>query len=123
MAGRATDDLPFAAMFGVAGSYVGLALVILCLIAQFYVSLWPIGGSPNAEYFFENYLAAPIVIAFFLGYKLFYKQWSIGVDLRAINLDEGRRNYDAVAFKEEMDAERAEQATWPTWKKIWNTVC
>ena len=121
--GRTTDDLPFAAMFGVTGSYIGLGLVILCLIAQFYVSLFPIGGSPDAKYFFENYLAAPIVIFFFVGYKLWYKQWSLGVDLGAINVDEGRRDYDAVAFREEMEAERAEKAAWPAWKRAWNFVC
>ncbi|WP_254648768.1 hypothetical protein, partial [Streptomyces sp. GbtcB6] len=75
MNGRTVDDLPFAAQFGVAGSYVGLGLVIICLMAQFYVSLWPNGGSPDAQYFFENYLAAPIVIFFFVGYKLWYRQW------------------------------------------------
>jgi yeast amino acid transporter len=38
--GRSTDELPFASQFGVWGSYIGLGLNILCLIATFYVSLW-----------------------------------------------------------------------------------
>ncbi|CAG8980588.1 hypothetical protein HYALB_00002586 [Hymenoscyphus albidus] len=122
MNGRTVDDLPFAAMFGTTGSWIGLGLNILCLIAQFYVSLFPIGGQPDAKAFFENYLAAPIVIAFFIGYKCFYKQWSIGVDLSLIQIDEGRRDYDMVAFNEEMAAERAEQASWPAWKRLYNKM-
>jgi amino acid transporter len=107
-------------MFGVTGSWIGLALNILCLIAQFYVALFPIGGSPNAESFFESYLAVPVVIAFFIGYKLFYRQWSLGVKTHEINVDEGRREIDLVAFRAEMDAERAEKATWPWWKRTWD---
>lgn len=115
--GRTVDDLPFAAMFGTTGSWIGLILNILCLIAQFYVALFPIGGSPNAMDFFESYLAAPIVIAFFVGYKLYYKQWSIGVNIADIRIDEGRRELDLDAFKAELDAERAEKATWSWWKR------
>ena len=122
MNGRTTDDLPFAAMFGVIGSWIGLALNILCLIAQFYVALFPIGGTPTlgAEYFFESYLAFPVVILFFVGYKLWYKQWNVGVKLSDINIDEGRREIDLDAFRAEMDAERAEKASWPLWKRTWD---
>lgn len=38
--GRSTDELPFASQFGVWGSYLGLMLNILCLIATFYTSVW-----------------------------------------------------------------------------------
>lgn len=120
MNGRTTDDLPFAAMFGTIGSWIGLSLNILCLIAQFYVALFPIGGKPDAMAFFESYLAAPVVIAFFIGYKLYYRQWSFGVKLSEISIDEGRRELDLDAFRAEMDAERAEKATWPWWKKTWD---
>lgn len=120
MNGRTKEDLPFAAMFGVTGSWIGLGLNIVCLIAQFYVALFPIGGKPDAQAFFESYLAAPIVILFFVGYKIYYKQWSLGVKLRDINIDEGRRELDLDAFRAELDAERAEKATWPWWKRTWD---
>lgn len=118
--GRSVDDLPFAAAFGVTGSWIGLGLNFLCLIAQFYVALFPIGGSPNAQAFFESYLAAPIVILFFVGYKLYYRQWSIGVNLRDITIDEGRREVDLDALREELAAERAEMAAQPAWKRHLN---
>lgn len=123
MNGRTTDDLPFAAIFGTAGSWIGLALNIICLIAQFYIALFPIGGAPpNAKSFFEAYLAAPIVIGFFVAYKLYYRQWSIGVTLSDIKIDEGRRDYDAAAFNEEMRLEREEQASWPAYKRFWKKI-
>jgi amino acid transporter len=119
-AGRTTDDLPFAAMFGTIGSWIGLGLNILCLIAQFYVALFPIGGKPDAQVFFESYLAAPIVILFFVGYKVYYREWSIGVKASEIDVDEGRREVDFVAFRQELDDERAMKKTWPFWKRAWD---
>jgi amino acid transporter len=38
--GRSTNELPFASPFGLWGSYLGLGLTILCLIAQFYIALY-----------------------------------------------------------------------------------
>lgn len=38
--GRSLDELPFASGFGVIGSYIGLGLNILCLIAVFYTAVW-----------------------------------------------------------------------------------
>lgn len=117
-AGRTTDDLPFAAQFGVIGSWIGLFLNILCLVAQFYVALWPIGGKPDANLFFQSYLAAPIVLLFFFGYKLYYRQWTFGVRTRDMHVDEGRREVDFVAFRAELDAERAELKAMPMWKRV-----
>ena len=75
---------------------------------------------PDAKAFFQSYLAAPIVIAFFLGYKLFYRQWSLGVKLDEIDVDAGRRELDIPAFRAELDAERAEKASWPAYKRWWD---
>lgn len=38
--GHSLKELPYQASFGVGGSYVGLGIVILCLIAQFYTALF-----------------------------------------------------------------------------------
>ncbi|KAI1621354.1 amino acid permease [Exophiala viscosa] len=93
-AGRSVDDLPFKSQLGVIGSYVGCFLVVICLMGTFYISLFPIGGSPNAEAFFESYIAAPIVIALFLFWKTWTRDWSFGVKLRDVDLDAGRRDFD-----------------------------
>ena len=92
----------------------------MCLVAQFYVSLFPIGKPTTAKGFFENYLAAPVAIAFFVGYKIWSKNWSIGTDLRKIDIDEGRREVDFIDFREDLDEERRVKATWPWWKRWWD---
>lgn len=68
--GHSVDELPFKAKFGVAGSYICAVMNFVCLAAQFYVALWPVGG-PNldAEIFFQNYLAGPFLIILYLGWK------------------------------------------------------
>lgn len=61
-------------MFGVIGSWIGLILVILVLIAQFYIAIWPIGGMSDdpakvATVFFKTYLALPVVmLCYIVGY-------------------------------------------------------
>ncbi|KAJ6034092.1 hypothetical protein N7460_009909 [Penicillium canescens] len=89
--GRSLSELPYRTPFGVVGSYLGLSLNILCLIATFYVSVWPPGSSPNAKYFFEQYLAAPLVLALYLFWKVFTKQWRMWVPLQEIDLQAGLR--------------------------------
>jgi amino acid transporter len=65
--GRSVDELAYAAPFGVIGSYIGAGLVVLCLVALFYVSVEPL----SAKNFFENYLAAPLVIALYISWKIY----------------------------------------------------
>ncbi|MCJ1465860.1 hypothetical protein MMC07_004479 [Pseudocyphellaria aurata] len=84
--GHSLDELPYKASFGVAGSYVGFGLNVLALIATFYTSLWPVGASPDAEYFFEQYLAAPFVIFLYLGYKI-YSRGAGGLYIKAHEMD------------------------------------
>jgi yeast amino acid transporter len=110
--GHTLDELPFKAAFGVWGSWVGLVFNILCLIAQFYVALFPIGGEPNAYDFFEAYLAAPIVIAFFVFWKILKR--TKFVRPRDVDLVSGRRELDLKAILEE---EREQMTHWRWYKK------
>lgn len=66
------DELPFRAAFGVWGSYLCLLINILALMGQFYVALYPVGG-PNldADTFFQLYLAGPLFIFLYLGWKVY----------------------------------------------------
>ncbi|KIW50863.1 hypothetical protein PV05_09645 [Exophiala xenobiotica] len=94
-AGRTLDDLPFKSQVGVYGSWVGFILAILCLIATFYISLFPIGGNPTggAEAFFESYLAAPVIILLFVFWKLWTNDWRFGVKTKDMDIDTGRRDF------------------------------
>jgi amino acid transporter len=116
--GHTLDELAFVAPLGVVGSCFGLLLNILCLIAQFYIAVAPIGDSPSAEAFFQAYLAAPIVIAFYV----FWKIWKKTPFMRpsTIDLVTGRRLLDTQELIKE---EREERKTWPAWKRIYFALC
>jgi amino acid transporter len=66
------DEIPYKASFGVIGSYIGAVMNFLCLAAQFYVAIWPLGGAaPDAEVFFEAYLALPLLILLYVIWKAY----------------------------------------------------
>lgn len=93
--GHTLDELPFQAQFGVIGSYIGFSLNVIALIATFYVSLFPVHSKPDATAFFQNYLAAPVVIALFIFWKVFTKNRA-GFFVRAHKMDllTGMRTFD-----------------------------
>jgi len=110
--GQDLQDLPFRAAGGVWGSWVGLTLSILCLIAQFYVALFPIGGSPNASAFFQSYLAFPIIICFYVGWKIIKKTRI--VKAHEVDLVSGRREMN---LKELREQEAEERRSWGKFKR------
>ncbi|KAI9690512.1 MAG: hypothetical protein M1822_009475 [Bathelium mastoideum] len=69
--GYSLSQLPYRATLGVWGSWIGLILNFICLVAQFYVAVWPVGASPDAGYFFQNYLAGPVILALYVGWKIY----------------------------------------------------
>jgi len=71
------------------------------------VALFPIGGELAAQSFFEAYLAAPIVIAFFLLWKILKR--TRYVKTRDIDLVSGRRELNLEELRAQEEAERA---TW-----------
>lgn len=75
-------------------------------------------ATERVQSFFEAYLAAPIVIIMFIAFKIIKK--TKFRRLCDIDIDSGKRELDLPAILAE---ERAEQARWPMWKKIWKTVC
>ncbi|KAK9233854.1 amino acid permease/ SLC12A domain-containing protein [Lipomyces kononenkoae] len=106
--GRSVKEMPYRTPFGVYGSYVGLFLNILCLIATFYVSVWPPGSPPNAQYFFEQYLAAPLVLALYLFWKFYSRIWRMWVPLSEMDLKSGLRT-------ELLEGDEDDETPW-TWK-------
>jgi amino acid transporter len=65
--GHDVKELAFAAPFGVIGSWIGVFLACLCLVAEFYVSV----ATLSAEDFFMNYLAGPVIIGLFIGWIIY----------------------------------------------------
>ncbi|UJR13085.1 hypothetical protein I4U23_000109 [Adineta vaga] len=116
--GHSLDELAFVAPFGIVGSCFGLLLNILCLIAQFYVAVFPIIGPSSIEAFFQAYLAAPILILCYVVWKVWKRtpfMWP-----KTIDLVTGRRLLDT---QQVIDKERAERMTWPIWKKLYFHLC
>jgi amino acid transporter len=69
--GHHVDELPFRALGGIWGSVFGATVLVLVLIAQFYIAVAPIGGTAGGgeavEAFFLSYLALPVVLVFYIG--------------------------------------------------------
>ncbi|KAB8336746.1 hypothetical protein FH972_021055 [Carpinus fangiana] len=122
--GHTLDELPFRSAFGVYGSWVGLIIIVVVLIAQFYTALYPIGG-PNltAEGFFKAYLAVPVVIVFYLGcylWKRFYEGDRAGfLKLSQIDVDSGRRELDWDLIEQE----KQDLLNGPAYKRVWKFFC
>ncbi|KAG6002926.1 Amino-acid permease inda1 [Claviceps lovelessii] len=113
--GHTLDEIPFQAVGGVYGSYLGLFLCVIVLMAQFYAAIVaPPGqsGMATAEDFFSAYLAAPVVLFFWaLGYLWKREGW---IRTHQIDVDTGRREVDW----EEINAYRARIAAYPKWRRI-----
>lgn len=121
--GHTLDELPFRSQPGVYGSWVGFIFNVLVLIAQFWVGFAPIDyGTLNAaqrvDKFFSAYLAAPVVVVFFIAYKLWYRTKFVSTS--EVDLVTGRRELDIQHLIEQ---ERADQKEWPRAKKIWKFFC
>lgn len=116
--GHSVEELPFRALGGMWGSVVSAVLIGLVIVAQFYIALWPVGGSESpgkaAEHFFLVFLCVPIV----LGFWVFGYFWKRTVPTRAneIDLDTGRKSWLSV---DEMRAYRRDRAAAPLYLRVW----
>jgi amino acid transporter len=121
--GHTLDELAFRSQSGVFGSWIGFIFNCLVLIAQFWTGAWPHGygdksTSSLVQNFFLGYLAAPIVIIFYLGYKFWYR--TPFMRCKDMDLVTGMRELN---LPELLAEERAERAAWPTWKNVYKVVC
>ncbi|TGJ82404.1 hypothetical protein E0Z10_g6362 [Xylaria hypoxylon] len=115
--GHTLEEIPFKAVGGVYGSYLGLVLIFLVLVAQFYIAVSPIGKNlGDAEGFFNTYLAVPVLLLFWLGGFLWKRKgWLRTADM---DVDTGRREHDW----DEINAYRRHLATQPAWKRLYHAV-
>jgi amino acid transporter len=121
--GNLLSDLVYQSPIGTTGSWIGLFALIFILIAQFWVAISPIdGASPTASGqatdFFESYLAMPVVLVFYLYYKIMYKtRW---VQVKDIDLQTGRNDYESAIVRRQWKEDRSD---WPRWKVLYKTLC
>ncbi|KIW20781.1 hypothetical protein PV08_01359 [Exophiala spinifera] len=121
--GHTLDELAFRSPVGVVGSWIGLGFNIIVLIAQFWTGFSPVGYASESASdlvinFFQAYLAAPVVVIMYIGYKV-YMRTSI-IKTRDMDLFTGKREMNVKSLVAE---ERADRLNWPTWKKVYKFLC
>lgn len=122
--GRSLGEVGFKSQVGVWGSYYAAVMMILTLVAQFWVALAPIGsGELSALSFFENYLAMPILIAFYFGYMLWKRDWRLFIRAKDIDLDSHRQVFDEEVLRQEDEETKEKLRNGPFWKRIVNFWC
>lgn len=90
--GRSTDDLPWTSWTWPWGAYWGLFWCVILIIAEFYLSVWPLDAPTTAKNFFANYVSVVVFVVIWVGAKCYYRG-SWWVDAGSIDLDAGRRFY------------------------------
>jgi amino acid transporter len=121
--GHSLDELAFRSQPGVVGSWIGFIFNVLIIIGQFWVGAWPVnyaakGPRGQALSFFLAYLGVPIVVIFYLTYKIWFR--TPFMRSKDMDLVTGRRELNLPTLIAE---EKAEQAAWPRWKRAYKMFC
>jgi yeast amino acid transporter len=115
--GQSIKSLPFRACFGVYGSYLGLTLNILCVIAQLYLACFPIGGKVTLQSWMMDFVAVPIILGFFVIWKLCKSDQKGGwVRLAEMDLVTGKK--EELSDVEDEAIEQARPAPWRRFVRI-----
>jgi amino acid transporter len=120
LAGHTLDELPFKSQPGVLGSWAGFIFNCLVFVAQFWVGFSPEGYQDMTTgelvvNFFEVYLAAPIIVISYVGYKLWFK--TRFVILRDVDLVTGIRD-SGEDLKKLKEIDREDFRAMPWWGKV-----
>lgn len=122
--GRSLGEIGFRSQLGVWGSYYASVMMVLTLIAQFWVALAPIGeGKLDAQNFFENYLAMIILIVFYIGAAIWRKDWRLLISAKEIDLDSHRQIFDEDVLRQEDEETKEKLRNGPVWKRVVNFWC
>ncbi|KAI0012893.1 amino acid permease [Xylariaceae sp. FL0662B] len=121
--GHSLRELAFKSQCGVLGSWLGFLFNMLVLVAQFWVGAWPVGwehqsSSELAKNFFLQYMAAPVVIIFYVAHRFYTRASFIKVD--EMDLDTGRREFNLPIL---LAQEAEERRGWPKWKRVYKFLC
>ncbi|AMD19514.1 HCL637Wp [Eremothecium sinecaudum] len=122
--GRSLGELGYRAQTGVAGSYFAGIILILSIIGQFWTCLSPVGGhGVDVGTFFEGYLAMPIFLMMYFGYKLWNKDWRLFIRSKDIDLVSHRKVFDEDVLKQEDVEYREKLKNSSMWYRISEFWC
>lgn len=121
--GHTVEELPWASPLGVYGSWFGGLFCILVVIFQFYIGAFPIGEadlSPTerATGFFMSFLAFPVVVAFYIPYKLWFRTPFVRVE--DMDVTTGRLEHIPL---EVLRREREEEKAKPIYIRLYKALC
>ncbi|SCU95645.1 LAFA_0G01420g1_1 [Lachancea sp. 'fantastica'] len=115
--GRSLDELGYIPWTGLWGAYYSMILIVAILIGQFWIAISPVGSNKlDANNFFENYLAMPMLIVLYFGYKVWKRDWRLLIPAREIDLVKDRKIFDAEILRHESaeEKERIRHSSWAT---------
>lgn len=123
--GKSLGEVGYKASTGYYGSWFAFIILILVLIAQFWVAIAPIGmdGRLSAESFFQNYLAFPILLFSYFGYKIYHKDWRLYIPADQIDLVPYRRIFDEKELLLEDDEWKQRMKNSSFWVKFYHFWC
>ncbi|GKT82922.1 general amino-acid permease GAP1 [Colletotrichum tofieldiae] len=121
--GHGLHELAFRSQVGVLGSWCGLIMNVLVLIAQFWVGAFPVGyekwkAEAVARNFFLRYAAFPIVVIMYIGHKFYFRTALVRIE--DMDLDTGRRDFNLGIL---VAQEQEERRSWPKWKRLYKFLC
>lgn len=106
--GRSLNELGYRAKTGLIGSYYAVIFCILVLCAQFWVAIAPFDNKGpdgrnrlSIQNFFKEYLAFPVLCTFYLGYKIYYKDFRLFIPSKEIDLVSHIQVFDEEIMREE----------------------
>ncbi|ODV63286.1 amino acid permease [Ascoidea rubescens DSM 1968] len=120
---QSLDDLLYKSQVGFWGSMYGLIVMILILVAQFWIALFPIGSSPSAETFFESYLSGVVVLVCYVGHKIWTRSWRICIPLKEIDLSSAKKKVDLDVIKQSVAEEAAYVKSRPWYYRVYYFWC
>ena len=122
--GRSLGELGFKSQVGVWGSWYSVIMMMLILIGQFWVAIIPVDSTEvSVQSFFENYLAMPIFIAFYFGYKIWKRDWKLLIKAEDIDLISHRQIFDEEILIQEDFEYKEKLSNGPFWHKIVDFWC
>lgn len=116
--GRSVSDLPWKSWTFPYAAWWGLCWCFILVIAEFYLSVWPMNYSHNsttrATSFFSTYVSIVAIVVIYICAKIWFRGpfWH---DSSKIDLDAGRRFYTDEQVEESKGGKSA-------WKRFAETI-
>lgn len=118
-----TDSLGYVASTGIWGSLYAIVWHWLIIIGQFWVALYPVGsGTVDVENFFQNYLGPCVLVVFYVGHKLWTRNWSFFIRVKDMDIHTDRILFDEEVLNLEKEEAREEFRRAPIYKKIYKLL-